>query len=634
LWYFGTINLNTPASYEDGGTITIDAPMRTNWWLPVENRGTNAGFYYSRLGGGNRFSTERPAGVGTDSINQGIHSQILSGNPPSNRTTLTVAVSGTWPNIISVTHNAGPAPVIAGNVVTFTYVYQSYANGCTNIICLDDDLNPYNGTVRAIGTNIHGATAKTTPTGTLVWNTTGAPAGTSYVCARISGAAGVRYLYAPQALTIAVAPTIAGIATGVFVNPDGPSGMVVSGVGTSHFSWGTPLNQGSPPCSLSFTGTNFLTSVGLQFPIGTLTYTNSVTSGGEAESVALRVSIPFAFPVGVSNTQEFIFRLVTTPNTPSGGSADADMVRLVTPFASDLISVGEQVYGLRLSFGQVTESGFAEIDELFVLEERWATAELRAELIPAVPISVVVAGVFTNPAGPAGMAVSGVGTSHFTWGVAVGGSSSNRFDLIGTNITASTEQPITLASLSYFNGGIQFGTEATSVVMLLTLNLPNESLTTNLPFRLELVTTPNTNDARASADIVRLVNPLPAPVVRLSGVAYALKLGFGTVSTNGFSNVEEFAVEEDRTANVTIRGIFSRFIVPQPAFSVTLRRQSTSYLLTWPTSVARRYQVQTATNLLNFIPLSGEITATASTTAFVDTNASVRFKFYRVVELP
>src|SRR6266487_141414 len=126
LWYFGTINLNTPASYEDGGTITIDAPMRTNWWLPVENRGTNAGFYYSRLGGGNRFSTERPAGVGTDSINQGIHSQILSGNPPSNRTTLTVAVSGTWPNIISVTHNAGPAPVIAGNVVTFTYVYQSY----------------------------------------------------------------------------------------------------------------------------------------------------------------------------------------------------------------------------------------------------------------------------------------------------------------------------------------------------------------------------------------------------------------------------------------------------------------------------------------------------------------------------
>ncbi len=422
--------------------------------------------------------------------------------------------------------------------------------------------------------------------------------------------------------------------TGVFVNPDGPSGMVVSGVGTSHFSWGTPQNQGAPPCSLSFIGTNFLTSVGLQFPIGTLTYTNSITSGDNADLVALRVSVAFASPAGVSNTQEFIFRLVNTPHT-SGGSADADIVRLVTPFASDLISVGGRNYGLRLSFGQVTESGFAEIDELFVLEEHSATAELRAELIAAVPISVVAAGVFTNPTGPSGMAVSGVGTSHFTWGVAVPGSSSNRFDLIGTNISAFTEQPITLASLSYFNGGIYGGTEATSVVMLLTLNFPSESLTTNLPFRIELVGTLNTtNDVRASADIVRLVNPLPPPVVRLSGVDYALRLGFGTVSTNGFSNVEEFAVEEDRTANVTIRGVFSRFIAPQPEFSVTLRRQSRSYLLTWPTSVARRYQVQTATNLLDFIPLSGEITATSSTTAFVDTNASARFKFYRVVQLP
>ena len=38
LWYQGTVDPNTPASYlEDGSTITITAAMRTNWWDAYEH---------------------------------------------------------------------------------------------------------------------------------------------------------------------------------------------------------------------------------------------------------------------------------------------------------------------------------------------------------------------------------------------------------------------------------------------------------------------------------------------------------------------------------------------------------------------------------------------------------------------
>ena len=37
LWYYGTIDLDVPTSYNDDGTIvTLDATMRTNWWVSYE----------------------------------------------------------------------------------------------------------------------------------------------------------------------------------------------------------------------------------------------------------------------------------------------------------------------------------------------------------------------------------------------------------------------------------------------------------------------------------------------------------------------------------------------------------------------------------------------------------------------
>jgi hypothetical protein len=52
LWYYGTINWDTPATYDyDEDTATIDAAMRTSWWAGYEQEGTNAGFEYTLIGG-------------------------------------------------------------------------------------------------------------------------------------------------------------------------------------------------------------------------------------------------------------------------------------------------------------------------------------------------------------------------------------------------------------------------------------------------------------------------------------------------------------------------------------------------------------------------------------------------------
>jgi hypothetical protein len=425
-------------------------------------------------------------------------------------------------------------------------------------------------------------------------------------------------------------PSFSGNTTGIFVNPDGPTGKVLSGTGTSHFSWGTPVVTNSPPSSLTFTGTVFSSNFYSPFSIGSLIFTNSGTSGGtEADNVTLRTTFALSSPNSLISTQEFLLRLVNTPNT-NGGSADADIVRLPMAFASQLITNEGQAFGTRLTFGETTGSGFSQADEFVVLEDRSSTADLHAQFIPAVPISFTTSGVFTNPVGATNMVVTGVGTSVFTWG----SPTSNRFELTATNQAAFTEQPTTLAALRYYNGSTQAGTEANSVDLRLTLNFPDEALTTNVTIKFELIATVNTNDARASADIVRLVQPQELPIIRLAGVDYALRMGFGTATTNGFSNIEEFAVLEGTNARTGIQGVFSRSIVPLPPLVLSLRKQSGSFLLTWPTELGKTYQVQASTNLPTFFPISGVITGVATAIGFVDPATNAGTKFYRVHKFP
>ena len=92
LWYHGSIDSNTPASDTEA---TITGAERTSWWVPYEDHGVFAGFYYSLIGGGDRTSNDQPASQGyavRDGYNQAW--DLGAGTLNSNRTTVAVEQ---WP---------------------------------------------------------------------------------------------------------------------------------------------------------------------------------------------------------------------------------------------------------------------------------------------------------------------------------------------------------------------------------------------------------------------------------------------------------------------------------------------------------------------------------------------------------
>src|SRR5262249_10781674 len=140
LWYHGTIQLATPASDTEA---TITSAERLTWWLPLENAGTNAGFFYSLLGGGDRFSTLAPAGK--DRIQDGMN-QVwdLGLGINSNRIAL-AAKNGGWPNLLRLNLTATNA-LHAGDLIPSVLYYQFGATTSATAIvefALDPDLNPY-----------------------------------------------------------------------------------------------------------------------------------------------------------------------------------------------------------------------------------------------------------------------------------------------------------------------------------------------------------------------------------------------------------------------------------------------------------------------------------------------------------
>jgi hypothetical protein len=203
LWYHGTVDTNTPASYSDGGTITINPTMRTNWWTAYEDQGVVAGFYYSLIGGGDRLSTDQPLGPGFPALRDG-YNQIwdLGAGVSANRTALT-ANNGNWPNLIRFDRMDTNA-LVQGQSAPLQFYYQ-WARANTNVatvsIYLDDDLNPFNnnqtllttfGVTGTGATNVNHAAVATT------LSAASASPGWHSLLAVINGGGRTRYLYAPE----------------------------------------------------------------------------------------------------------------------------------------------------------------------------------------------------------------------------------------------------------------------------------------------------------------------------------------------------------------------------------------------------------------------------------------------------
>lgn len=145
LWYHGTVETGTPASDTQE---TITASERSSWWTTAEGQGSDTGFLYSRLAGGDRLSTATPGGAGLDRIVDG-YNQLwdLGAGLSTNRTALPSAPADPWPNAI-VASLGTTGPVSPGDPLSVEVRYQSEQSGAgdpTLSVLLDPDPNPWNG---------------------------------------------------------------------------------------------------------------------------------------------------------------------------------------------------------------------------------------------------------------------------------------------------------------------------------------------------------------------------------------------------------------------------------------------------------------------------------------------------------
>jgi hypothetical protein len=204
LWYHGTIQLATPAS--DSQT-NITAAERLSWWTADETAGTNAGFCYSLIGGGDRLSPAEPAGSGTGRIRDG-YNQVwdLGAGNTTNRNSLPVN-NGTWPNLLRLNvtgtnHFSVDEPL---SLAFYDQFGSSTSAVATVRFWLDPDANPYDaneidlGQFTISGTGTNGISYNPAD---LTLNPIVTPPGSYSLFARISDGARTRYLYAPGKLTL------------------------------------------------------------------------------------------------------------------------------------------------------------------------------------------------------------------------------------------------------------------------------------------------------------------------------------------------------------------------------------------------------------------------------------------------
>ena len=198
LWYHGTIDFRLPASVSEE---SIALSERQTWWAPNEVYGSNAGFYYSHIGRGDRLSTNRPAGTNTDRIRDGYNQIWNFGAGTSGNRYALPSNNGAWPNLIRF-NILGTNSVAQGNPIALKYFIQN-AQDAAVAVFLDDDFNPYNGYVSQIAqTNETGLPLNYVRPNQLSVDTCSITQRQYAVFARIAAGGRTRYLYAPEILTI------------------------------------------------------------------------------------------------------------------------------------------------------------------------------------------------------------------------------------------------------------------------------------------------------------------------------------------------------------------------------------------------------------------------------------------------
>lgn len=197
------------------------------------------------------------------------------------------------------------------------------------------------------------------------------------------------------------------------------------------------------------------------------------------------------------------------------------------------------------------------------------SALVFAANINAIPIAGGSSGDFINPTGPSGMVVTGVGTDSFTWGTGANGSPPSSLGYTGNLFSVETDDVFSFGTLTYFNGTIFADTGANSVDLDVTLTLTNPSgIVEDFLYSMSLINTLNTSDPNASADIVNLPGIQPESFFTVGGINYTLEfVGFGAISGDGFTTVDQFHVLEGFSASAEMLGriTVATAAIPEPA---------------------------------------------------------------------
>jgi hypothetical protein len=114
-----------------------------------------------------------------------------------------------------------------------------------------------------------------------------------------------------------------------------------------------------------------------------------------------------------------------------------------------------------------------------------------------------------------------------------------------------------VGDVSLLNGEIFNDTAANSVVFAINFNVSDPAHSGTANIELQLVNTANTSDRLASADIVKLSNPVTDLVVTIDGINYRLEVSWqNTDPTSGVVNGNDFLVFEGGTAQGRLRARF------------------------------------------------------------------------------
>jgi hypothetical protein len=211
LWYFGTVDLETPLS---DTSASITSSERANWWVSDEDYesydGLVAGFFYSLIAGGDRLSTNQPLGNGHPAIKDGYNQYYgdIGAGASQNRTALP-SNDGTWQNVISF-DVTGTNVVTVGQSVSAQLFYQ-YGGAAPEVTCeiyLDQDHNPFNSNSLQIASfsSPNTTTNSVRYYTNLLFSTSTVDPGTYSVFAKISDGSHTRYLYAPEILQVIAGP--------------------------------------------------------------------------------------------------------------------------------------------------------------------------------------------------------------------------------------------------------------------------------------------------------------------------------------------------------------------------------------------------------------------------------------------